>query len=251
MFVEWTAGEALAWMVSRNFTLTDQLRDENCLGVSIATLYAERFAEVRTRRVIPVAHSALRADARDLLADACRSGRINATGLRGNFSRAAIGVHREVIPPSDWADLEIRDAGLSKIVARPIGGTSYSIWWRDLKFDREEVLATFPSDEPVLGPVNAALEAHATAAIPKRATLLTIPPASRPRLSWPELKTLFKAHAESLARPPNRDDADAFIREHAPGTGDIRRKRQLLLDSLGAAKAPRGRPRKRNKSAEK
>jgi len=189
------------------------------------------------------------AELQECLLRELRAGRIPATRLDASGERVSI-------TPLEWDERTLDDSpkGQGRLDAvSGEGGTQcehVKIPQANLRLVSVEVLDHVPVEAagghalPTPPVARASIEGERQLSLGKQAL-------TRPSPKWSDLVSQFRQHASTLPRPPDRDAADEFIRKHAPGMGDIRGKSQILVDSLGAAKAPRGRPRKRKNSAEK
>lgn len=138
-----TAGEAIAWIASRNEFLTSWARDESLLRIQLKI----ELEKQRSEHAIfaPVFHPDIEGDAVTQLAWACAASRVQATGLRGGTGNRNLGL-REHMGPLDWTDLTLDD-GTEGVIAKPRPASGSSTWWYDLRFKREDIISAFPKAE--------------------------------------------------------------------------------------------------------
>jgi hypothetical protein len=160
MFVEdnLTATSALAWIVTRDAVVSDQLRDATPLEVQLSTLFDERMG-AKDPRLVPLMSATIRGSAFDLLTNACRAGRVQASGIPGSSSREGVrsrGGARAVARPisaEEWKRLELTEVD-NRVVAQPIQDSLSDLHWHDLLFLAVEVESAFPADEASHAAVN-------------------------------------------------------------------------------------------------
>ena len=126
--------EAVAWIATRDSKFADTCRDKTHRGLTVALAIRKSRGEKQHRRIDSAEKT--------LLAKCC-SGRITATGLRGDYSRPTA-ERRTRIKDIEWSDIRgraVEDVRSGRLLLESkVGGE----FWHELTFTRLDVLAEFP-----------------------------------------------------------------------------------------------------------
>ena len=126
--------EAVAWIAARDSRFSDTCRDRTHRGLAVSLAIRKSGGEMQYRSIL---------SAEKVLLAKCRSGRITATGLRGDFSRPTA-KRRTRITDIEWIDIRgrvVEDARTGHLMLVSKAGGAY---WHELTFTRADVLAEFP-----------------------------------------------------------------------------------------------------------
>jgi hypothetical protein len=154
------AGEAIAWIASRDNNFAARCRDESIGGISsrLSLEFGWHDGNGLNGRIGPFHNGETAAWS---LVRACRRGEVAASGFKSQRRRGAVG-EREAISPGDWSDLWLTADGGRIIAASETkeGRHTYSdVHWHDVRFAAEELLEAFPpqlaGSLPTLAPVAA------------------------------------------------------------------------------------------------
>jgi hypothetical protein len=139
--------EAVAWIATRDSRFADTCRDRTHRRLAVSLAIRKSGGEMQYRS-IDSAEKALLAK--------CRSGKITATGLRGDISGPTAN-RRTRITDIEWIDIRGRpaeDAWTGRLMLVPKAGGEY---WHEVTFTRADVLAEFPvRTEPAQSAVKSA-----------------------------------------------------------------------------------------------
>lgn len=130
--------EAVAWIATGDSRFADTCRDRTHRGLAISLAIRKRDGEMQLLS-IDSAEKALLAE--------CRSGRITATGLRGDISRPTA-KRRTRITDIEWIDIRERATEETRTGCLMLESNVGGEYWHKLTFTRADVLAEFPVGKP-------------------------------------------------------------------------------------------------------
>ncbi len=126
--------EAVAWIATRDNRFADTCRDRTHRGLAISLAIRKSGGEMQYRSID---------SAEKVLLAKGRSGRITATGLRGDIS-GPTAKRRTRITGIEWIDIRgraVEHARTGRLMLESKAGGEY---WHELTFTRADVLAEFP-----------------------------------------------------------------------------------------------------------